>query len=155
MRTAYFGWETDQIQNALCKAIVPITQPLKLLGAQFSLSLGFIDGGLIDSEEYTEVLFTAYWIGPGDPTTPFGHVSFQDQVGKNSGLHGNPVPSGAVFAADILKSWKRSTVNKIVTVQGLQVPLQLGNSIVLQVGHAGLKADFECQTVLYYEQAGS
>ena len=156
MKSAYFGWETDSILNATCRSIVPVTQPIILTGADLDLSLGFIQGAppiIGDSEEYTEVLFSAY-AGLSN-ATELGTVVFVDQAGKNSNLHGNTTPAGNYFAVAILKSWERSTVNKLVSVRGLSIPLSVGEFITLQVAHAGLIADFECQAILYYEQAGN
>jgi hypothetical protein len=157
MKTAYFGWEADSLQNSQAQFIVPITTPIVLRGYQFDLAMGSLKAPWIGQANFAMVLFQFVrcdskpggW-APATSNADFGQGFLRQVSGTNTPtLHGQPQMTGGAICAAILKTWAPAAVNKRLIMSGLDI--SLNGWLAMNAGHSGFSQDFEVQGTLYYD----
>jgi hypothetical protein len=151
MKTAYFGWEADQIHGTSVAVSYPIGVGITILGYQFDLGMMAWKRAIPFTDQWFEVLFSTGF-------TPqinhdFGAPIFTDHSGTAQNLHGGAMYDGN-FCAAILKGFcgSQDTVNKSLVVTNLNLVVPANTTLYFNADHAGYgPVDFEAQGCIFYE----
>ena len=168
MKTAYYGFEANSMQNEGVLSVVPVEKPIVIRGfiADVSLSL-FVNPPFFGAAPYSIALFQL-WVsdtaptgatGPATVATEFGKASFKSETGKeqpaNLGFN-DTVMNGMLCVGCLnLGTEPKQPVNKTIVVQpgSIDIEVPAGKFLVAQTTQNGIKTNFQAQLVLYYDDA--
>lgn len=159
MKTLNVGWEVPSLNNNGANFVVPILAALTIQKIQVDVSMMFPQGGSGPAEMLTggwlqsSLVFGGAshefpWGQPPWSSTEFGpgQLNNPNNIAGAGGASGG---AGGLFTF-ILKTEAPETTDRQCVIENIGISATPGQYLVFHMDHAGVPADGEMQSVIYY-----